>query len=215
MKTGAFIVIEGGEGAGKGTVLAALSGRLSRDGYDVLKTREPGGTAEGLRLREILLSEAGNVWEPWAELLLMTAARVQHVQQVILPAVAQGRIVISDRFVGSTIAYQGAGRGMPIDEIERLHAVAVGGVLPDLTVLLDIDPQIGIGRSLARLAEQALDESRFEALGTPFHQRVRQSFLDQAAQRPAAHVVIDASQSREVVAETVSQAVGTFLRDRK
>lgn len=209
---GAFIAIEGGEGAGKGTILADLTTRLRAWGLQVVTTREPGGTPEGQALRELLLGARGQVWDPWAELLLMTAARVQHVRSLILPAVQGGSIVISDRFVGSTIAYQGAGRGMPAVEILRLHAAAVGDFWPDLTIILDIDPRIGVRRSLARLAEEKLDEGRFEAMDLAFHDRVRTSFLEQAAARPDSHVVVDAAQKVENVSNTVWNIVSKKLR---
>jgi dTMP kinase len=178
----------------------------------VVTTREPGGTPEGQALRELLLGARGQAWDPWSELLLMTAGRVQHVRKLIIPAMDRGSIVISDRFVGSTIAYQGAGRGMPAAEILRLHAAAVGDFWPDLTIILDIDPRIGVRRSLARLVEQKLDEGRFEAMDLEFHDRVRTSFLEQAAARPDSHVVVDAGQSVENVADTVWSTVSRKLR---
>ena len=211
---GAFIAIEGGEGAGKGTILADLAGRLRQAGFDVVATREPGGTPGGQAIRELVLSVHGEAWDPWAELLLMTAARVQHVRRLIVPAIERCSIVISDRFVGSTIAYQGAGRGIPADEIEQLHRMAVGDLWPDLTIVLDIDPSVGIERSVARLARQDLDEGRFEALDLGFHERVRGSFLTQASEHPMRHAVIDAGQPLTAVAETVAGIVLAWLRAR-
>jgi dTMP kinase len=211
---GVFLAIEGGEGAGKGTILQALAGRLAGAGFNVLQTREPGGTPEGLELRQLLLGDQGKIWDPWAELLLMTAARVQHVRRVIGPAVARGEIVISDRFVGSTIAYQGAGHGIPAAEIENLHRQAVGDIWPDLTIVLDIDPRLGLQRSMARLARQHLDEGRFEAMSLDFHDRIRESFLRQAAARPAAHAVVNAELPLAEVITAVSQIVLDWLRAR-
>jgi dTMP kinase len=211
---GAFIAVEGGDGAGKGTVVSELASRLRQRGLPVLTTFEPGGTPEGQTLRELLLRSGGSSWEPWAELLLMTAARVQHVQQVIRPAVAAGTIVISDRFIGSTIAYQGAGRGLSVEAIEYLHREAVGDLWPDLTVLLDIDPAVGIRRSRIRLGSQASDEGRFEALGLEFHNRVRASFLLQASVPSRRHVVVDASAKPADVAATTLQAVQKWLTSR-
>jgi len=211
---GAFLAIEGGEGAGKGTILKALAGQLPSAGFKVLQTREPGGTPEGLELRQLLLGSRGKIWDSWAELLLMTAARVQHVRRVIGPAVARGEIVISDRFVGSTIAYQGAGQGISATAIENLHRQAVGDIWPDLTIVLDIDPRIGIKRSLARLAQQDLDEGRFEAMSLDFHDRIRESFLQQAAARPAAHAVVDAEKPLAEVVSAVTQIVLDWLRAR-
>lgn len=192
---GRFIVVEGGDGAGKGGVAASLAAALTIAGHPVLTTREPGGTPEGLQLRALLLSAAGAVWEQEAELLLMTAARVQHVRRVIAPAVAAGTTVICDRFVGSTLAYQGGGRGLPVDLILDLHRRLVDDVWPDLTIILDVDPRTGLQRSRTRLAAQAQDEGRFEDLDLAFHDRVRQSFLAQAAENPQRTVVIDAAQT--------------------
>ncbi len=165
---GAFIVLEGGEGSGKTSVLAALSGSL---GGTALFTREPGGTPEGLALRGMLLSSGGFTWDAGAELLLMTAARVQHVKRVIAPALAQGRVVVCDRFLGSTLAYQGAGRGLQLDVILDLHERFVGGLRPDLTIFLDVDPRVGLVRSARRLGEAGVDEGRFESLDLAFEPR--------------------------------------------
>ncbi|GAB0114730.1 dTMP kinase [Acidisoma sp. C75] len=209
MDAGRFIVFEGGDGAGKGSVLAAVAAALRAEGRAVLTTREPGGTPEGLGLRALLLSEAGRVWEPGAELLLMTAARVQHVERVIKPAVAAGQIVLCDRFVGSTLAYQGGGRGLPEVLIRALHRDFVGDYWPDLTVLLDVAPAIALGRSRARLAESAADEGRFEALDLGFHERVRAAFLAQAAAAPARTLVVDAAPAlAEVEAGVLAQLRG-------
>ena len=209
---GAFIAIEGGDGAGKGTVVSDLAARLRQRGRDVLTTREPGGTLEGQALRTILLGDGGPPWEPWAELLLMTAARVQHVERVIRPAVAAGRIVVCDRFVASTIAYQGAGRSLPIDAIEDLHRRAVGDYWPGLTVVLDVDPSVGVSRSRRRLGQQGVDEGRFESLDLAFHQRVRASFLSQATSSTRRHVVIDAAATVSSVASAVDRAVLDWLQ---
>ncbi len=194
--TSRFIVLEGGEGAGKTGLLAFLADALAKSGHDVLQTREPGGTPEGLELRALLLADRGLDWDPGAELLMMTAARLQHVKHVIAPALADGRVVLCDRFIGSTLAYQGAGRGFSADLIRHLHKDFVGGLMPDITILLDIDPEIGLRRSRARLQQQHQDEGRFEALTLDFHRRVRQSFLSQAG---AGTIVVDAGQAQEHV----------------
>ncbi|MCB8876140.1 dTMP kinase [Acidisoma silvae] len=192
-RPGRFIVFEGGDGAGKGSVLAAAAEALRADGFDILTTREPGGTPEGMALRALLLSEAGEVWDQGSELLLMTAARVQHMTRVIRPAVAQGQIVLCDRYVGSTLAYQGGGRGIAPALIRQLHADFVGDYWPDLTVLLDIPPAEGLRRSQRRLADTATDEGRFEGLALDFHERVRASFLAQAKDMPDRFLVADAA----------------------
>jgi dTMP kinase len=208
---GQFIVFEGGDGAGKGSALAAVADALVADGLRVLTTREPGGTPEGLELRGLLLSAAGSVWDQGAELLLMTAARVQHVKRVIRPALAAGKIVLCDRFVGSTLAYQGGGRGLPLSLIRDLHRVFVDDVWPDLTVLMDVDAAAGLGRSRQRLAGSGTDEGRFESLDLAFHNRVRRAFLEQAETEPAATIVIDATPPLDIVGPDVVSRVRAWL----
>lgn len=180
-------------------------------GHDVLATREPGGTPEGLALRALLLAADAPAWDPAAELLLMGAARVQHLRRVIEPALTAGITVICDRYVGSTIAYQGAGRGLPEGLIRDIHAGTTGDAQPDLTLLLDIDPAIGLARSRRRLSDGAIDEGRFEDLDLDFHRRVRASFLDQAARDPGRTVVIDAARARDDVQAAALQAVVSRL----
>ena len=211
--TGAFIAVEGVDGSGKSGVVRALVAGLSAQGRDVLGTREPGGTPQGEALRGLLLAGSDDAWEPRAELLLMTAARVQHVARVIRPAVAAGRIVVSDRYAGSTLAYQGAGRGMDDGLIRDLHAKVVDDLWPDLTVVLDLDPAIGLARSRKRLSDAAIDEGRFESLALSFHRRIRAAFLAQAAAAPERHVVIDASGTPEAVqAAALAAVVASLLR---
>lgn len=208
---GAFIAVEGVDGSGKSGVVRHLTAALAARGRDVLGTREPGGTPQGEALRGLLLSGEDAAWDPRAELLLMTAARVQHVARVVLPAVAAGRVVVSDRYAGSTLAYQGAGRGMAEALIRDLHAAMVDDVWPDLTLVLDLDPAIGLARSRRRLATDAIDEGRFESLDLPFHQRIRAAFLAQAAAAPDRHVVVDAGGSPETVQAAALVAVEQFL----
>ncbi len=208
MKRGLFIAFEGGEGAGKTTAMHAVAASV---GADILLTREPGGTPEGLALRALLLSSDGPHWDPAAELLLMVAARVQHVRRVIQPALQAGRIVLCDRFVGSTLAYQGAGRGLSPALIMDLHTRAVGGLMPDLTVLLDVDPLLGLRRSVRRLEEASVDEARFEALDVAFHERVRADFLDQA--KTCETIIVDAGQAQAEVIACVVDRVGAKLTE--
>lgn len=194
-----LIAVEGVDGSGKSGVARAIAAGLRAAGIDPVTTREPGGTPEGESLRALILAGKDDTWDPASELLLMTAARVQHVRHVIQPALAQGRVIVSDRFVGSTIAYQGAGRGLSVDFIRHLHEQTVGPVWPDLTVLLDVDAATGLARSRKRLADAQIDEGRFEGLHLAFHQRIRQSFLDQARGAPDRHLVIDASPAPDAV----------------
>jgi dTMP kinase len=204
---GRFIVLEGGDGAGKGGAIAILAACLRDEGYPVLTTREPGGTPEGLQLRALLLAAEGAVWDRGSELLLMTAARVQHVRRVIEPALQAGTIVLCDRFLGSSLAYQGGGRGIPADLILDLHRRFVGDFWPDLTILLDVDPETGLSRSRRRLGDESVDEGRFEALDHAFHDRVRRSFLDQAARHAARTILIDAGRPIDAVQRDVVDQV--------
>jgi dTMP kinase len=208
---GCFLALEGVDGAGKTGAAKALAAALQQAGCAVLPTREPGGTPEGLALRGLLLAEAGHGWEPGAELLLMTAARIQHVRRVIAPAVAAGTVVLCDRFVGSTLAYQGAGRGLPSELILGLHRDLVGDLWPDLTILLDIDPARSLERARARQAASATDEGKFESLDLAFHRRVRESFLEQARRRPRTTLVIDAARDEAAVQADVAAQVLTRL----
>ncbi len=205
-----LIVLEGGEGSGKTTVLHAVGAALRAQGHDVVLTREPGGTSEGLELRALLLAADGPAWEPMAELLLMMAARVQHVTRVIRPALAAGRIVLCDRFIGSTIAYQGAGRGIPEAFIADLHRQTTGGLMPDLTVLLDVDPRVGLARSVRRLGNARANEGRFEALDLAFHDRVRASFLSQSG--PS--LTVDASAPAHIVQDQVVPGILAAIANR-
>jgi dTMP kinase len=203
-----FIALEGGDGSGKSGALAHLGAVL---GDGVLLTREPGGTDAGLAIRALLVSGGGQDWEPQAELLLIAAARAQHVARVIYPALAAGRVVVSDRYVGSTLAYQGAGRGLDVEEIVMIHNHSTGGLWPDLTVVLDVDPAVALARGLRRLRLEDSREDRFEALGLEFQRRVRRSFLDQAAAAPERHAVIDASRPIAAVQADVVAVVRRFL----
>jgi dTMP kinase len=209
---GVFIALDGVDGGGKTGAVAALERVLTAQGYDAVVTREPGGTEAGLALRRLLLSEHGYDWTPVAELLLMNAARAQHVERVIRPALAAGRAVLSDRYVAATIAFQGAGRGLALPRILELHRMATGDLWPDLTVILDIDVRRGLARSRLRNAAASLDEGRFEALDLAFHERVRQSYLDQAAARPDRYAVIDADRPEAEVQRDVEARVLAALR---
>ena len=209
---GRLIAFEGGEGAGKSTQIGLLADHLAQRGIATLTTREPGGTPEGRELRRLLLGTEGAEWRPMAETLLMVADRVQHIERVIAPALAAGTTVLTDRFVGSTLAYQGAGRGIPEAFIRTLHREACGDLRPDLTIVLDLDPRAGLARSRRRLAASGSDEARFEALDLAFHDRVRQAFLGLAA-GPHRAAVIDASGSVEAVATAVRAAVADLVRN--
>jgi len=197
-----FISLEGGEGAGKTTVLSALQQALRADGLEVIATREPGGTTLGERIRELLLSPADNPIHVETELLLMFAARVQHVHEVILPALARGAWVICDRFTDSSYAYQGAGRGLDVARIEWLERTCVG-LRPGLTLLLDLD--IAQGRERARRRAGTPDRIEYER--DDFFARVRAGFRARAAAEPGRFRVLDAAQPAEVVAAEAVHAL--------
>lgn len=188
-----FVVVEGIEGSGKSTLLSHLAKDLRADGYDVVETREPGGTPLGDAVREIFLNRTIAI-SPLSESFLVNAARAQHVSELIRPALAAARIVLSDRFTDSTIAYQGFGRGIDVELLRRLCDVATGGLEPDLVLLLDVP--LDVARS--RLRERARSRDRIETEGAEFHERVRRGFL-QLAKSPR-HRVLDATRSPEVLA---------------
>ncbi len=214
-RAGVFFALEGCDGSGKTGALAHLGEVLHEVTGGFLPTREPGGTAEGQAIRAMLLARGAHDWEPQAELLLIAAARAQHVARVIRPALAAGRVVMSDRYVGSTLAYQGAGRGLDAAAIRTVHALSTGDLWPDLTVVLDVDPEVALARGLARLRAEGSREDRFESLGLEFQRRVRRSFLDQAASAPARHVVIDAHRPAEVVQAEVAAVIRDFLAETR
>lgn len=199
---GRFVVFEGGEGAGKSTQARLLADRLG-----ARLTREPGGTALGERLRGLLLDPELRDLDPRAELLLMVAARAQHVGRVVAPALEAGSDVVCDRFSGSTLAYQGYGRGLPLGDVAAACALAGQGVVPDVTVLLDVAPLVARHRRAAEGGRTRTD--RIEAAGEAFHARVRAGFLEIAA--GAGWVVVDGSGSVEEVAAAVADAVGHVI----
>lgn len=201
---GLFVTLEGGEGVGKSTLQASLVARAESEGHEVVACREPGGTPLGERLRAALLESADGETDPTAELLVFEAARAQLVADLVRPALQRGALVISDRFADSSLAYQHHGRGLPAEVVAQANAVATGGLTPDLTVLLDLDPSEG-----AKRRGKAADYLEREDGG--FHERVREGFRSLAAAEPARWTVIDASQSAEVVADAVWAALSAKL----
>ncbi|MFQ3534348.1 MAG: dTMP kinase [Aggregatilineales bacterium] len=196
-----FITFEGGEGSGKTTQVRLLDEHLRQLGYSSVTTREPGGTPLGEKLRALLLDSNSQI-EPRAELLLYAADRAQHVATLIRPALEAGKIVISDRYVDSALAYQGYGRGLDLTALHHIMAFATDGLQPDLTFFLDLDPQQG----LARRAQDG-EADRFQAQALAFHQRVRAGYLALIAAEPARWVRIDAAQPLTVVQGTILAAV--------
>jgi dTMP kinase len=203
---GFFISFEGMEGCGKSTHVTLLAQTLRERGYEVVATREPGGTVVGQTLRQILLSPAGSPLATGTELLLMLADRAQHVQEVIAPNLREGRIVISDRFSDSTIAYQGHGRGVERDLLFRLNAFACGGCIPTLTILLDVPVHEGLRRADKRRGNVS-PADHFEAESTAFHERVRAGFLEIARLEPQRVVVLDSQRAIEEIQREIQSIV--------
>jgi dTMP kinase len=210
-RRGRFVTLEGIEGAGKSTQLEMLGQWLDGQGIDALLTREPGGTSTGNEIRKLLLHGGRDVpISNHTELLLIFAARRQHLDEVIRPALTGGRVVICDRFTDSTRAYQGGGRGIPRAEIDALEHWVQQGLKPDLTLLLDIDPAQGMQRAAARRG--AAGNDRFEAQDAAFFERVRSVYLDIARAEPERVRLVDAARPAEAVRDDLVQALATVLK---
>lgn len=207
MARGRFITFEGGEGAGKSSQVRLLEDRLTAAGRTVVRTREPGGSPGAEAIRALLVTGDPDRWSPMTETLLMYAARRDHVERVIEPALARGDWVICDRFADSTRAYQGAGGGAPAALIETLEREILGATRPDLTLILDLPVDTGLARAAAR---DTGAETRFEAKGAAFHQRLREGFLAIARAEPERCAVIDAA----LPLEAVSAAVWSIVAGR-
>jgi dTMP kinase len=204
--SGRLISIEGGEGAGKSTVLAAIKDRLEQRGHTVLVTREPGGTVAGEQIRSLLLAPGQSICAR-AELLMMFASRTQLVHELVQPAMAAGKMVISDRFTDASFAYQGGGRGLPVSEIAWLETHFVG-IEPDLTFLLDVDVEQGLQRAQSR--GQGFD--RIESERTEFFHAVRAAYRQRAAQAPDRIRIVDAGQTPDAVRAQVLAILDQWLR---
>jgi len=192
---GRFITLEGGEGAGKSTQIKLLAAWLRERGIDVVQTREPGGATGAERIRELLVKGDADRWTPIAETLLHYAARADHLDRTIRPALAAGRWVICDRFADSTTAYQGYGHGVSLDVIDSLFKAVVGETAPDLTVILDLPAEQGLQRATGRAGQ----ENRYEQMAVDFHRRLRDGFLAIARRNPQRCAVIDASRALDAV----------------
>jgi len=207
-----FITFEGPEGSGKSTQLVLLAAWLRGLGQDVLATREPGGTAIGDRVRAILLDPACGEMLAEAEVLLFSAARAQHVGQVIRPHLTRGGIVLCDRYADSTLAYQGYGRQLDLPTLRVITGFATGGLRPDLVVYLDIDAEVGLRRKQLHANDDASQWNRMEQEALAYHQRVRNGYLQMAAAEPGRWLLVDASQDVSAVQATVQARVGELLR---
>jgi len=208
---GRFITFEGIDGSGKTTQMRLLAERLRRQGRDVLETVEPGGTAVGAQIRRILLDSRNQELRPIAELLLYFASRAQNVEQCILPALSAGKIVLCDRFTDSTLAYQGYGRGVGEATVLTLDQIACRGLVPDLTLLIDLDLDSGLARTKARNAGATQPETRMDDQSVEFHRKVRDSYLAIAKQYAGRFRVIDGRGSPETVAANVWESVEPYV----
>lgn len=203
MTRGIFITFEGGEGAGKSTQIRRLAERLRAGARDVVLTREPGGSPGAESIRELLLNGETDRWSPLTEALLMNAARRDHIERVIAPALARGAVVLCDRFADSTRAYQGAGGAVDPAVIAQLEAAVVGDIRPDLTLIFDLPVEEGLRRALSRNG----GEERFEAKGSAFHERLRAAYLNIAEAEPERCVLIDATATLDAVEAAILAAV--------
>jgi dTMP kinase len=200
-----FIVFEGGEGAGKSTQSNALADYLRARGHSVVCTREPGGTPAAEAIRAVLLDPANAGLDDRAEALLFAAARGDHAARVIRPGLERGDVVISDRYLDSSVAYQGVARGLGAERVAELSLWATGGLVPDLTIVLDVDPALGLAR--------VVGPDRLESEPIEWHARVRQAFLDIAAKHPQRYLVLDGSRPAEDLAVEIAVAVSALVGD--
>lgn len=210
-KRGVFITFEGGDGTGKSTQAKLLQQSFSAAGMDTILTREPGGTPQAERIRDLLLQRDSGAFDPLTEALLMFASRREHIVNKILPALEKGQWVISDRFADSTRAFQGAGMGLDAEKIEKLYHLVAGDFQPDLTLIFDLDPEVGLARSTKKAADTKTTEDRYERMGLAFHQRLREGFLQIAKKFPTRCVIIDAGQDTQTVHQQVLQVVEARL----
>jgi dTMP kinase len=206
---GYFITFEGTEGSGKSTQIEILARHLIRHGYKVVTTREPGGTAFGEQIRRVLLSVKNRRLDPRAELFLYLASRTQHLEEVILPAMKKGKIVLCDRFSDATVAYQGFGRRLDMKVVRTAVGYAAKGLSPDLTLLLDLDVRLGLARVKDRGRSNRLDREQRE-----FHQRVRVGYLRLARSESGRIKIVEASRSPQEVAEHIQKIVDRYLTRR-
>ncbi|MEQ8285262.1 dTMP kinase [Thalassospira sp.] len=210
-KPGLFISFEGGEGSGKSTQIRCLEKWFRGSGHDVVVTREPGGSPGAEEIRNLLLTGDPGRWDAVTEAFLMFASRRDHVERTIRPALADGKVVLCDRFADSSVAYQGYGHGLGADYIRNLWTLAIGDFKPDLTLVFDLPVETGLERAGERFANVSAAEDRFERMGTDFHQRLRDGFREIAASDPTRCRVIDAAGDIDVVSQRVIKAVENNL----
>jgi dTMP kinase len=208
-----FITLEGIEGAGKSSQLENIAAFFENRGYSCLTTREPGGTAVGGQIRGILLDPANRGLDPRAELLLYVADRIQHIKSVIEPHLGERRVVLCDRFFDATLVYQGVARGLDTGLIRDLHRLVCNDLAPDLTLLFDLDPRVGLARAWRQIDDggRTGQESRFELEALAFHEKVRNGYLSLAHSDPGRFRIIDASQERDAVTRSLETVLAAYL----
>jgi dTMP kinase len=208
---GIFITLEGMDGSGKTTQMRRLTARLREMGRTVLETAEPGGTRIGGQIRSILLDGANQELSPTAELLLYFASRAQNVDQWIMPALARGEIVLADRFTDSSLVYQGCGRGLGAENVMALDRIACRGLKPDLTVLVDIDPETSVARARARNTADQTSETRMDEQSLDFHRRVWEAYRQLAAREPERVKLVDGRASMDEIERAIWQLVSVYV----
>ena len=206
-----FITFEGGDGSGKSTQVNLLKDHLDNLNFETIKTREPGGTPSAEILRDLLTTGKVEKWTPMSEALLMWASRYEHLIQVIEPALNSGKNVICDRFYDSTYAYQGVAHNLGIDKMEKLKKIIIGDIEPDVTFILDIDPKVGLKRSLDRSNQ----ENRFESYNIDFHNKIRSAFLEIAKKNKNRCVVIDASLNEQEINNLIITVIDNLITDKQ
>jgi dTMP kinase len=209
---GLFITFEGPEGSGKSTQIRMLAERLRAAGRDVVQTAEPGGTPIGMQIRRVFLDAKNREMCPTTELLLTFASRAQNVDECILPALAKGQIVLSDRFTDSTLVYQGIGRGLGAEVVYEVDRIACRGLVPDLTLVIDVDADVGLQRAHQRNQKSQDVETRIDEHGVEFHRKVRDAYLQLALDDSKRVKVIDGGRDAESVAEEVWRVVEAYLK---
>ena len=205
-----FITFEGGDGSGKSTQVNLLKDYLDNLNFETIKTREPGGTPSAEILRDLLTTGEVEKWTPMSEALLMWASRYEHLIQVIEPALNSGKNVICDRFYDSTYAYQGVAHNLGIDKMEKLKKIIIGDIEPDVTFVLDIDPKVGLKRSLDRSNQ----ENRFESYNIDFHNKIRSAFLEIAKKNKNRCVVVDASLNEQEINNLIITIIDNLINDK-
>ncbi|MCK2165418.1 dTMP kinase [Thalassospira xiamenensis] len=211
---GLFISFEGGEGSGKTTQIRRLESWFRQRGREVVVTREPGGSPGAEEIRNLLLTGDPGRWDAVTEALLMFASRRDHVERTIRPALAEGKVVLCDRFADSSVAYQGFGHGLGAEFIHNLWQIAIDGFKPDLTLIFDLPVEVGLERAGARFANISAAEDRFERMGTEFHQRLRNGFIEIARKNPERCEIVDANGDIDLVCERMISVVSTRLSGR-